>query len=102
MIFFGESWFIQEILEFDKNSFQVYTEDTKYKSDGDAMKITKKEAAKVTHDINNVWHIIYKDKCGEICVIETHSHKTDSPGFLYYFINNDYDHYDFIAKYLII
>ena len=80
----------------------MYTETTKCNKNGDAMRITKKEAAKVTHDINDVWHTTYKDQCGEICVIETHSHKPDSPGYSYYFINHNYDCYGFIAKYLIV
>lgn len=60
------------------------------------LKISKKEAAKVTHDINNVWHERFKDK--EFAVIHTHSHKSTSPSYDYYFINYGFDDYEFLWK----
>ena len=62
-----------------------------------SLPITKKEAAKVTHDINNIWHERFKDE--EKCVIRTHSNKKDSPSYEYHFINIDFNHYMFIGKY---
>ncbi len=62
-----------------------------------SLKISRKEAAKVTHDINNVWHIKYKGK--RIGVIETHSNRPDSPSYEYFFINYGFDNYQFIGKY---
>ncbi len=61
------------------------------------LRITKKEAAKVIHDINNIWHERYAGK--EYCVIETHSHRVDSSSYEYIFINHGFDHYTFIGKY---
>ena len=66
-----------------------------------SLKITKKEASKVTHDINYEWHLKYQDKVGDICVIETHSHRQSSVGYIYYFINNGFNDYVFVAKYSI-
>ena len=63
------------------------------------LRITKKEAAKVTHDINNVWHVKYSSKVGNKCVITTHSHKHDSPSFEYHFINHAFSNYEYVAKY---
>ncbi len=63
------------------------------------LQITKKEAAKVTHDINNVWHVRYSTKTGRVCAIYTHSHESESPSYAYYFINRGFGQYDFIAKY---
>ena len=63
----------------------------------ETLQITKKEAAKVTHDINNVWHARYSGKT--YCRIETHSHKGDSPSYVYHFINYGYDQYEFVGKY---
>ena len=60
------------------------------------LSITEKEAAKVTHDINNVWHKRFQGK--EYCVIETHSDNQDSPSYSYYFINHDFNDYEFLGK----
>ena len=65
------------------------------------LRITKKEAEKVMHDINNDWHVKYADLTGEICMIETHSHRSDSPGYMYYFINHGFSNYEYVAKYRI-
>ena len=62
-----------------------------------SLKITRKEAAKVTHDINNVWHSKYKDV--KIGFIYTHSNRPDSPSYVYTFINHGFDNYEFIGKY---
>ncbi len=62
-----------------------------------SLTITKKEASRVTHDINAVWHEKYKGK--EFCVIETHSHRIDSPSYEYIFVNHGFDDYTFIGKY---
>ena len=60
------------------------------------MTMTYKEVAKVTHDINNIWHIRYN---GQVeCVIETSSDKLDSPTYSYHFINHGFDDYEFVAK----
>ena len=61
-----------------------------------SLKISRKEAEKVTHDINNVWHSKYQGK--RVCVIETHSNRIDSPSYEYIFINNGFDNYQFIGK----
>lgn len=64
-----------------------------------SLKITRKEAAKVTHDINDRWHKNYSNRTGEKCVINTHSHRVDSPSYEYHFINYDFDNYRIVAKY---
>ena len=56
-----------------------------------SLRITRKEAAKVTHDINNVWHSKFKGK--RLGVIETHSDRPDGPSYEYIFINHDFDLY---------
>ena len=61
----------------DLNIFVLGMLGVNIKSAMKSLPITKKEASKVTHDINNVWHKRFQDK--EYCVIETHSHKPDSP-----------------------
>ena len=61
------------------------------------LKITKKEAAKVTHDINNVWHDRFQGK--RYCRIYSHSYQSDSPSYVYHFINHGFDNYEFVAKY---
>ena len=61
-----------------------------------SLSISRKEAEKVTHDINNVWHKKFQGE--EVCMIETHSHKPDSPSYCYYFINHGFDDYEFFAK----
>ena len=62
-----------------------------------SLSITKKESAKITHDINSVWHTRYKDK--KYCQIETHSNNSDSPCYVYHFINNGFNQYMFVGKY---
>ncbi len=62
-----------------------------------SLNITKKEAAKVTHDINNEWHILYQNK--RYCQIETHSHLPDSPSYVYHFINEGFNNYIFVGKF---
>ena len=64
-----------------------------------SLLITRKEVAKVTHDINNVWHSHFKKKGEELCVIYTHSNKPDSPSYAYVFLNHGFDNNEFIAKY---
>ena len=61
-----------------------------------SLPITRKEAEKVTHDINNIWHSRFQNE--EVCVIHTHAHKLTSPSFDYYFINHGFNEYEFIGK----
>ena len=61
-----------------------------------SLRITKKEAAKVTHDINNVWHARYEGL--EFCVINTSPNKSNSPTYAYTFINYGFNNYQFIEK----
>ena len=61
------------------------------------LKISKKEAVKVTHDINSVWHTKYKSV--KYCRIETHSNRPDSPSYVYHFINHGFNEYEFTGKY---
>ena len=60
------------------------------------MRMTRKEVAKVTHDINNVWHTKYKDV--HIGIIYTHANRPDSPSYAYTFVNYGFDNYVFIEK----
>ena len=62
-----------------------------------SLKISRKEAVKVTHDINNVWHTKYKDV--EIGYIYTHSLKPDSPSYMHVFRNHGFDSYEFLGKF---
>ena len=62
-----------------------------------SLKISRKEAAKVTHDINNVWHERFKTV--EIGFIYTHTHKPDSPSYVYVFRNHGFNNYEFLGKY---
>ena len=62
-----------------------------------SLKISRKEAEKVTHDINNVWHARYRDV--EIGYIYTHTHKVNSPLYVYVFRNYGFNNYEFIGKY---
>ena len=63
------------------------------------LRITRKEAEKVSHDINNDWHIKYSSRVEQKCIINTHSHRPDSPSYEYHFINHGFDCYEFVAKY---
>ncbi len=60
------------------------------------QRVSKKEAEKVTHDINAVWHNRFQGE--EYCVIHTHSFQLDSPAYDYYFINHSFDNYEFWGK----
>ena len=62
-----------------------------------SLRMTEKERAKVTHDINNVWHKQFKGKYR--CRIITRSNEMDSPFYVYYFINYGFDEYVFVGKY---
>ena len=70
----------------------------------DRMNVSKKESlpmtaiekAKVTHDINNLYHAKYKGKRN--CVIRTRSNEPDSPSYYYKFKNNGFDNYDIYHK----
>ena len=66
-----------------------------------SLRITRKEAEKVMHDINADWHVKYAGMVGEVCMIETHSNRSDSPGYVYYFMNNGFSQYEYLAKYRI-
>ena len=63
-----------------------------------SLRISKKEAAKVTHDINNVWHSRFKNE--KKCVIVSHSDELNSLAYEYHFINHGFDQYTFVGKYL--
>ncbi|MBO4396455.1 MAG: hypothetical protein J5819_08940 [Eubacterium sp.] len=65
----------------------------------ESLRITKKEAVKVTHEINSVWHVRYQKKGEVLCVIETHSNNVNSPSYEYYFINHGFNDYEFTAKF---
>ena len=60
------------------------------------LKVSRKEAEKVTHDINDDWHKKYQGQ--EFCVIHTHSYQTNSPGYDYFFINHGFNEYEFLGK----
>ena len=62
----------------------------------ESLPMTEKEKAKVTHDINNVYHVKYKGK--RSCFIRTHSNEPDSPSYLYRFRNHGFDNYDIYMK----
>ncbi len=62
----------------------------------ESLSMTAKEKAKVTHDINNVYHAKYKGKPN--CLIRTHSNEPDSPSYVYRFRNNGFDDYDIYMK----
>ena len=62
-----------------------------------SLPISFKEAEKVTHDINNIWHACYEGQRN--CVIYTHSYQKNSPSYEYHFINYGFDQYAFVAKY---
>ncbi len=61
------------------------------------LSMTRKEVAKVAHDINNVWHSRFRGE--EKCVIETHSNEQDSPSYEYHFLNYGFNNYVFVGKY---
>ena len=60
------------------------------------LRMTIKEVAKVTHDINNVWHSRYEGL--KYCTIQTHTNIIDSPSYEYLFINHGFGVYEFIDK----
>lgn len=61
-----------------------------------SLPMTAKEKAKVTHDINNVYHAKYKGK--RVCAIRTRSNEQDSPTYYYRFMNHGFDNYDIFMK----
>lgn len=61
-----------------------------------SLPMTAKEKAKVTHDINNVYHAKYKGKSS--CYIRTHSNEPDSPAYVYRFRNHGFDDYEIYMK----
>ena len=63
----------------------------------DMLRMTRKEVAKVTHDINNVWHAKYEGE--EVCMIDTYSNRPNGSSYSYYFINHGFNDYSFFAKY---
>ncbi len=62
----------------------------------ESLPMTAKEKAKVTHDINNVYHAKYKGK--RVCAIRTSSNEPDSPTYYYRFRNHGFDDYDIFLK----
>lgn len=61
-----------------------------------SLPMTAKKKAKVTHDINNVYHAKYKGK--RVCAIRTSSNEPDSPTYYYRFKNHGFDDYDIFMK----
>ena len=61
-----------------------------------SLPMTDIEKAKVTHDINNLYHAKYKGKRN--CVIRTSSNEPDSPSYYYKFKNHGFDDYDIYHK----
>ncbi len=61
-----------------------------------SLPMTVKEKAKVTHDINNIYHAKYEGK--RSCIIRTSSNEPDSPSYVYRFRNNGFDDYDIYSK----
>ncbi len=61
-----------------------------------SLPMTAKEKAKVTHDINNVYHA--KNKGKSSCYIRTHSNEPDSPAYVYRFRNHGFDDYEIYMK----
>jgi len=61
-----------------------------------SLPMTAKEKAKVTHDINNIYHAKYEGK--SFCYIRTRSNEQDSPTYVYRFRNNGFDNYDIYMK----
>lgn len=66
------------------------------KKKSQSLPMTAKEKAKVTHDINNVYHAKYKGKSS--CYIRTHSNEPDSPAYVYRFRNHGFDDYEIYMK----
>ena len=62
----------------------------------ESLPMTAKEKAKVTHDINNIFHAKYQGKRN--CVIRTRSNEPDSPSYYYKFKNHGFDSYDIYHK----
>ena len=62
----------------------------------ESLPMTAKEKAKVSHDINNLYHSRYEGK--RSCFIRTRSNETDSPTYLYRFRNHGFDNYDIYMK----
>ena len=61
-----------------------------------SLPMTAKEKAKVTHDINNVYHAKYKGK--RVCSIRTRSNEPDIPTYYYRFKNHGFDDCDIFMK----
>lgn len=61
-----------------------------------SLPMTAKEKAKVTHDINNIYHARYEGK--RVCAIRTRSNEPDSPTYYYRFKNYGFDNYDIFMK----
>lgn len=66
------------------------------KKKAQSLPMTEKEKAKVTHDINNVYHAKYKGKSS--CYIRTHSNEPDSPAYVYRFRNHGFNDYEIYMK----
>ncbi len=62
----------------------------------ESLPMTSKEKAKVSHDINNLYHSRYEGK--RSCFIRTRSNEVDSPTYLYRFRNKGFDNYDIYRK----
>lgn len=61
-----------------------------------SLPMTTVEKAKVTHDINNLYHAKFKGK--RKCFIRTRSNEPDSPTYTYRFANHGFNDYDIYSK----
>ena len=61
-----------------------------------ASDITAKEYAKVCHDINSIYHTVYKDQ--PMGYIVTYSNEPDSPAYVYLFENHGFGEYNIYFK----
>lgn len=66
------------------------------KKKSQSLPMTANEKAKVTHDINNIYHARYEGK--RVCAIRTRSNEPDSPTYYYRFKNYGFDNYDIFMK----
>ena len=81
---------------YPKGSGKKNEKSSSKKKKSQSLPMTAKEKAKVTHDINNVYHAKYKGKSS--CYIRTHSNEPDSPAYVYRFRNHGFDDYEIYMK----
>lgn len=81
---------------YPKGSGKKNKKSSSRKKKSQPLPMTAEEKAKVTHDINNVYHAKYKGK--RACAISTSSNEPDSPTYYYRFMNHGFDDYDIFMK----